>query len=146
MRDELPIRDIPSAWNELCQKLLGIVPSHDTEGALQDIHWAWGEFGYFPTYAIGNLYSATLMKAAERAMPELWTTISESRLTPLREWLNRNVHAWGRIREAEAIVHTSSGKALNTEDFIDYLKRKYEPIFGVTLPSAPVPADGVLLS
>lgn len=140
MRDDLPIRDLPGAWNDRCQKLLGVVPSHDGEGVLQDIHWAWGEFGYFPTYAIGNLYSATLMIAAEREMPELWTAISAGNLTPLREWLNRNVHAWGRMHEAEAIVRASTGKALNTEDFIGYLKQKYEPIFGITLPSAPNPS------
>jgi len=140
MRDDLPVREIPGAWNDLCQKLLGVVPSHDTEGVLQDIHWAWGEFGYFPTYAIGNLYSATLMNAAEREMPELWPTIGEGKLAPLREWLNRNVHRWGRTREAEVIVRTSTGKGLNADDFIGYLKRKYEPIFGVTLPSAPASA------
>jgi carboxypeptidase Taq len=133
MRDDLRVDDLPGAWNQASKALLGISPSNDSEGVLQDIHWAWGEFGYFPTYAIGNLYSASLMRAAERDMPDIWTAVSEGRLLPLREWLNRNVHSAGRLREAEAIVHDCTGNGLNAGDFIRYLKNKYEALFNVSL-------------
>lgn len=133
LRDQLPVQELPGAWNELSRKLLGIQPSNDSEGVLQDIHWAWGEFGYFPTYAIGNLYSATLLSAAERELPDLWESIGRGLLTPLREWLNRNVHAVGRRLDADQIVRACTGSSLNTEDFIAYLKRKYEPLCGISL-------------
>jgi carboxypeptidase Taq len=133
LRNDLTVDELPGAWNELSEQLLGVRPSNDAEGVLQDIHWAWGEFGYFPTYAIGNLYSATLLNAAEHQLPDLWQGIGQGRLTPLREWLNRNVHAVGRLREAEQIVHAAAGRGLVVEDFIDYLKRKYEPLCGVSL-------------
>jgi carboxypeptidase Taq len=133
MRDDLRVDDLPGAWNATSQRLLGVTPGNDSEGVLQDIHWAWGEFGYFPTYTIGNLYSASLMKAAERDTPRLWPSIGEGRLAPLREWLRRNVHTVGRLREAETIVRDCTGAGLNADDFCGYLKNKYETLLGVTL-------------
>jgi len=139
LRNDLPVTELPGAWSELSQKLLGITPSNDSEGVLQDIHWAWGEFGYFPTYAIGNLYSATLLSAVERQIPEFWELIRQGKLSPLREWLNRNVHAVGRLCEAEEIVRASTGTGLVVDDFIGYLVRKYEPLFDVSLGGPPAP-------
>ena len=71
LRGELRVADLPAAWNDASERLLGVRPAHDVEGVLQDIHWAWGEIGYFPTYTIGNLYAAALFAAARRAMPSL---------------------------------------------------------------------------
>ena len=133
LRDELAVEQLPGAWNELYRKHLGVIPSDDTEGVLQDIHWAWGEFGYFPTYAIGNLYSATLLDAASRDLPELWDSIKNGDLAGLRQWLNHRVHIWGRLHEAEEIVGLASGKGLNVDDFIEYLKHKYEPLYRIGL-------------
>ena len=110
LRDELSVEDLASAWNERYRRYLGIEISNDTQGALQDIHWAWGEFGYFPTYTIGNLYSASLFEAATRAMPELMASIGRGNLAPLREWLRTNVHQLGRTFEAEQIVRRATGK------------------------------------
>src|SRR5664279_1083265 len=85
LRDELSVAELPAAWNERYRNYLGIEPVDDVEGVLQDIHWAWGEFGYFPTYTIGNLYSASLFEAAQRELPDLSLIhISEpTRRTPI---------------------------------------------------------------
>jgi len=102
-----------------------VEPSHDNEGVLQDIHWAFGAFGYFPSYAIGNMYAASLARAAERALPSLWVDIGAGRLLPLRDWLRRHVHSVGRAREAEEIVRDATGEGLTERDFLQYLERKF---------------------
>lgn len=132
-RDELKVDDLTPAWNERYQSLLGVNVSDDVNGVLQDIHWAWGEFGYFPTYTIGNLYSASLFAAASRAIPELTASIGQGDLAPLREWLRANVHQWGRIHEAEAIVRRATGNGLVADDFIAYLRQKFESMYEVRL-------------
>ena len=133
LRDELKVDDLAPAWNERYKSLLGVDIADDVNGVLQDIHWAWGEFGYFPTYTIGNLYSASLFAAASNAIPELTALIAQGDLTPLREWLRANVHQWGRIDEAEAIVRRATGNGLVVNDFIAYLKQKFESMYEVRL-------------
>ena len=133
LRDELTVTELPGAWHELYRKYLGVAVPDDSAGVLQDIHWAWGEFGYFPTYTIGNLYSATLLDAATRDIPTLWTLIQAGDLSTLRHWLGVHVHALGRVHDAEEIVRLATGKGLAVDDFIDYLRNKYGPLYGVTL-------------
>lgn len=133
LRDELSVQDLPAAWNERYRNYLGIDPIDDVQGVLQDIHWAWGEFGYFPTYTIGNLYSASLFEAARRSLPDLFETIRRGQFAPLRDWLRLHVHQWGRMYDAEAIVRRATGKGLEADDFIAYLTHKYEPLYGVRL-------------
>ena len=133
LRDQLRVDDLAAAWNDRYRELLGLAVTDDVDGVLQDIHWAWGEFGYFPTYTVGNLYSASLFEAAERAIPDMTQSIERGQLAPLREWLRVNVHQWGRIDEAEAIVRRATGNGLVVDDFIAYLTRKYESLYGVRL-------------
>jgi carboxypeptidase Taq len=122
---KLAVTDLPEAWNERLHALLGIRPAHDVEGVLQDIHWAWGEFGYFPTYALGNLYSASLFSAARRALPTLDVQLQKGELIPLRDWLRKNVHQVGYRLPAEALVERVTGRGITDEDFIAYLDQKY---------------------
>ena len=131
LRGELQVSDLAAAWNERYRRLLGIHVSDDTQGVLQDIHWAWGEFGYFPTYTIGNLYSASLFEAALRSIPDLMSFIEQGRLLPLRDWLKTHVHRFGRIYEAEQIVQKATGIGLNAADFIAYLTRKYQALYAI---------------
>jgi carboxypeptidase Taq len=131
--DALPLGELPSAWNQKMETLLGVRPKNDLEGVLQDIHWAWGELGYFPTYALGNLYSASLFAAARRALPDLEGRIEKGELLPLREWLRENVHAPGYRLPAEDRVRAITREGLTDRDFIAYLKSKYGALYGVTL-------------
>lgn len=125
VRGALAVADLPAAWEERSVRLLGLRPARDSEGVLQDIHWSWGAFGYFPTYTVGNLYAATLFAAARRALPGLEDAIGRGELAPLREWLGRNVHAVGRRQTAEQIVRAAAGAGLTDADFREYLERKY---------------------
>jgi carboxypeptidase Taq len=100
---------------------------------LQDIHWAWGEFGYFPTYALGNLYAASLFRAAKRALPQLEEGFARGELEPLREWLRTHVHAEGHRLPAEELVRKVTGQGLTDVDFLAYLKSKFGALYGITL-------------
>jgi carboxypeptidase Taq len=124
MRGTLEVRALPEAWRERSERLLGVVPQSDTEGVLQDIHWAWGDLGYFPTYTLGNLYAATLFAAAEREVAGLDAALERGDLAPLRRWLTAKVYRVGRRREAEDIVRDAAGEGLTDRDFRSYLERK----------------------
>jgi carboxypeptidase Taq len=124
-RGRLAVADLPAAWNEASARLLGLTPARDSEGVLQDIHWAWGSFGYFPTYTVGNLYAASYFAAARRELAGLEDEIARGELRPLRDWLGRNVHAVGRRRTAEQIAQDVTGTGLTDEDFRAYLEAKY---------------------
>jgi carboxypeptidase Taq len=133
--EKLPVADLPKAWSERMDRLLGLKPTDDATGVLQDIHWAWGEFGYFPTYSLGNLYSAQLWNAARRALPTVEADIAKGQLLGLRDWLRKNVHREGYRLGAEELVQRVTGKSLTDDDFVQYLKDKYSALYGVTLPA-----------
>jgi len=127
---QLPLADLPAEWNARMESLLGVRPPDDVKGVLQDIHWAWGELGYFPTYALGNLYSAQLWAAARPAVqPEL----ERGNLLALREWLRQKIHREGYRYPAEELVQRVCGRGLTDDDFIRYLTAKYSELYGVTL-------------
>jgi carboxypeptidase Taq len=128
---DLSPRDVPGAWTEKMKKYLGIAPKDDAEGCLQDIHWAWGAVGYFPTYSIGNLYSAQLMAAYERAHPSVWSDIEHGRFSPLRDWLRAHVHTRGYLKSAAETVKDAVGADLEVRPFLDYLAKKYGELYGV---------------
>ena len=81
----LMVEDIPSAWNSRMQSYLDIVPEKESDGPLQDIHWAHGAFGYFPTYTLGNLYSVQFFKQAKKEIPDFLCQIEKGNLLPLKE-------------------------------------------------------------
>jgi carboxypeptidase Taq len=126
LRGRLAVKDLPAAWNDRTQALLGLRPARDAEGVLQDIHWAWGELGYFPTYTIGNLYAASLFAAARREVPRLEEEVAAGRLLPLRDWLRERVHRVGRALPAEEIVRRATGRGLCDDDFRAYLEAKHD--------------------
>lgn len=129
LRGDLEVRGLPAEWNRRMKAGLGLVPPDDVAGVLQDIHWAWGEFGYFPTYAVGNLYSASLFGQALRERPGLVDDLSSGKLLPLREWLRSQVHSQGFLLPAEELVRKLTGQGLAEKDFVEYLKRKYKELY-----------------
>ena len=129
LRGDLRVKDLPEAWNDGMGSLLGIKPATSLEGVLQDIHWAWGELGYFPTYALGNLYSASLYRAARKDLPSLDNLISVGNWKPLKDWLNKKIHREGYRCPAEELVQKVTGDGLNDADFIEYLTEKYQVLY-----------------
>ncbi len=133
LRGELQAKELEEAWNEKTKALFGLTPPTPVLGVLQDIHWAWGELGYFPTYALGNLYSASIYACAKKQVPGLEASIAQGKLLPLREWLRSKIHLEGYRCEAEDRIREVTGSGLTDEDFIAYLKEKYSGLYGVAL-------------
>lgn len=133
LRGTLSTRDLDQAWNAKTKALLGLdVPSPEV-GVLQDIHWAFGEFGYFPTYTLGNLYSASLWKALRAHVPTLDADLERGKLSPITAWLKRSIHTEGSRLEAEPLVTRVVGHGLTDADFVAYVKAKYGSLYGITL-------------
>lgn len=125
----LSIEDLPYAWREESKKLLGIVPERDSEGVLQDIHWSMGAFGYFPTYTLGNLYSAQFYRSMQNEIPDIEDQIKNRNLEPVLCWLKENIHQYGSIYPADQLCLKVTGENLNPDYFIDYLTGKYREIY-----------------
>lgn len=125
----LAVQDAPAAWNDAYKKYLGIVPPNDADGVMQDVHWSCGLFGYFPTYAFGNLYSAQLFEAATRAIPNLDEQLARDDYAPLLEWLVVNVHQIGGLKTGEEIIRDATGTGLDSAAFMRYLERKFGDIY-----------------
>ncbi len=127
----MKVDEVPEAWAAKMQEYLGITPANDAEGALQDIHWSHGSFGYFPTYTLGNLYSAQFFNTAKQQNPALENDIAHGNLLTLKSWLNKEIHAVGKMESATTIVQRVTGEPLNARYFVDYLWQKYGDIFNI---------------
>jgi carboxypeptidase Taq len=121
----LAIADLPGAWAEGLQSLLGITPPDDARGCLQDIHWHDGGFGYFPSYTLGAMAAAQLMKAARAATPGLDAALAQGDLSPLVGWLRVNVHAHGASLGFQDLLRAATGKPLDPMDFQAHLASRY---------------------
>jgi len=126
---DLSADDLPDAWREESEKLLGIIPEKDSEGVLQDIHWSMGAFGYFPTYTLGNLYSAQFYRNMQNEIPDIEDQIENKNLRPVLNWLKENIHQYGSIYPADQLCLKVTGENLKPDYFIDYLERKYKGIY-----------------
>jgi len=131
--NKIDAKEAPEIWNQKMEEYLGIKPENDAVGVLQDIHWSQGLFGYFPTYTLGNLYSVQLFNQAKNELPNLEERISNGQLLDLKEWLNKNVHEYGKLYSAKDLVKKITGETLNPEYFIKYLKEKFGLIYNVRL-------------
>lgn len=124
----LEVKDLPEAWNDKMEAYLGIRPTTDAEGVLQDIHWSAGDFGYFPTYALGYMYAAQLNNRLEQDinMPMM---IKTNDFEPIREWLTEHVHRHGKMKKPLEIIEEVTGEGLNPDHLIKYLTDKYTKIY-----------------
>lgn len=122
----MPVEELPQRWNRRLEELLGLRPASDSEGCLQDIHWAEGLFGYFPSYALGHLISAQLSETFERSHGPIEALIAAGEEARLRAWLAEGVWPLGRSVDAEQLVQRLSGRPLSAQPFLDYLSTKVE--------------------
>jgi carboxypeptidase Taq len=122
---ELEVEGLPAAWNEGFHRLLGITPPDDARGCLQDIHWHDGAFGYFPSYTLGAMAAAQLMRAARAAEPGLDAALEQGDFTPLRDWLRRAVHGQGSRLGFQDLLRAATGKPLDPADFTEHLRGRY---------------------
>ena len=122
---DLAVRDLPGAWNEGMQGLLGITPPDDRRGCLQDIHWYDGAFGYFPSYTLGAMAAAQLMAAVRADLPDLDASIAQGDLAPLRGWVRREVHGRANLLGFNDLMRAATGKPLDAKAFEAHLAARY---------------------
>ena len=127
---KLAISDLPEAWNAKMKEYLGVEPPNDALGVLQDIHWSGGAIGYFPTYTLGNLLSAQLFQSAQRDIPDLVEQIRSGRFQELLGWLREKIHKHGRKFPPLELIRRATGRELETESYLKYIREKYSEIYG----------------
>jgi carboxypeptidase Taq len=124
LEQDMPVGELPEAWNRSMGELLGVRPASDAEGCLQDIHWAEGLFGYFPSYALGHLISAQLAEAIEAEIGPIETHVAAGEEALLQAWLARRVWCLGRSVNGAELVEEVSGRPLSAEPFLQHLESK----------------------
>ena len=129
IRGDIAVADIPGAWNARFKELLHVEVPNDTKGCLQDVHWSGGSFGYFPTYTLGNLYSAQIYNTAGKELGDLDAQFRVGDFTTLREWLNKKVHTHGMRYRASDLVKEITGEPLTHTYLMDHLKGKLGPLY-----------------
>lgn len=124
----LTVNELPARWNELMKEYFGLDVPTDTLGVLQDIHWAGGSFGYFPTYALGSAYAAQLYHQMKKEI-NVEKIIRSGSLQEIHEWLKEKVHKFGGSKTPQEILILATGEKFNPQYYIDYLKEKYSKIY-----------------
>ena len=122
-------KDLPEIWNSKMKDYLGIVPPNDAQGVLQDIHWSSGMFGYFSTYALGNIISAQLWEKFKSLDPEIDDQIRQGDFSSLLSWLRVKIHQYGRKYKPQELVKRVTKTSIDSEPYIRYLNSKYKEIY-----------------
>jgi carboxypeptidase Taq len=122
---ELKVKDLPEAWNSRIEDRLGVRPTNDAEGCLQDVHWAVGSFGYFPSYAIGSVIAGQLYEALRNDRPQLDDEIAAGQFGGLFDWLRQNVHSLGASMSTPELIQNATGKPLSASAWVRYVEAKY---------------------
>jgi len=131
MEGSLKVKDAPEVWNTKFKEYLGIVPPNDAQGILQDVHWSFGGFGYFPTYALGNLVSAQLWECMNKDIPTLEEQVEKAQFSEILGWLSKNLHKFGAKFEPQALVKKVTGSFITPEPYMRYLESKFKSIYSL---------------
>lgn len=126
---DLKVEDLPEIWNSKYEEYLGVSPSTNAEGILQDVHWAGASFGYFPSYALGYIYASQFKAAMLKDIPQFDSLLEQGNLAPIKEWLTQNVHQYGALKKPLDILKAATGEGLNGKYLADYLEEKYTKIY-----------------
>lgn len=131
LKGDLAAADLPGAWNEKYRDYLGVEVPDDAHGCLQDIHWSMGALGYFPTYTLGNLYSAQFFEAAQAQLGDLHALFATGDFSPLLDWLRTHIHAPGMTYPSAQLCQHVTGKPLTADPLMRHLEAKLLPIYGL---------------
>ena len=127
--DKIDTADLPELWRDAMKRYLGVVPEDDAHGVLQDVHWSSGLFGYFPSYMLGNLYSAQFFATARREIANLDEKIARGKLSDLLSWLRKNIHQYGKMYEPKELIERVTGEKPDPSYFVRYIMDKYTDVY-----------------
>ena len=126
----ITVDNLPEVWNSKMKEYLGVIPETDSDGVMQDVHWAAGLVGYFPSYALGSAYSAQIFNSMKKDI-NIDKVLERGEMNRVREWLGEKIHRYGKLKETPEIIKEITGEELNPKYYIDYLKEKYSKIYGI---------------
>jgi len=130
LAEKVTVDELPQVWNEKYREYLGVEVEHDSEGVMQDTHWAGGMYGYFPSYALGNIYGGQLLAAMERDLPEWRSRVAAGSFSEVKRWLVEHVHRHGDLYDPIDLIKVATGEELTIEPFLRYLDEKYSELYG----------------
>ncbi|MHA2118689.1 MAG: carboxypeptidase M32, partial [Candidatus Thorarchaeota archaeon] len=128
--DKISVSELPQVWNEKYAEYLGVEVKDDAEGVLQDSHWGGGMYGYFPSYALGNVYDGQWLQQMNKDLPEWSSHITQGELNPILNWLAENIMSKASLYDPADLVKHVTGNELDANPFLDFLEHKYAHMFG----------------
>lgn len=128
--NKITVADLPSVWNQKYKEALGIIVENDAEGVMQDTHWASGYYGYFPTYALGNIYSGQILAAMKKANPKWRIELSQGNVGNIRKWLTAKVYSQGNLYDPADLIRKITGTSLTVKPYLKYLEDKFSEVYG----------------
>ncbi len=128
--DKITVSELPQVWNERYSEYLGIDVPDDANGVLQDTHWASGYFGYFPSYALGNIYDGMLLDKMQKDMPDWLSRIANGEIIPIVNWMKEKVHIQSAMYDPADLMEKVTGTKLTADPFLRYVENKYSTLFG----------------
>ena len=128
--DKITVDEFPQIWNESYRQYLGVDVDDDSEGVMQDTHWASGYYGYFPSYALGNIYSGQILASMEKDIRDWREQISKGDFRNVKQWLVKNVHSYGNLYNPPDLIKIIAGRELTVDYYLNYLQKKYSSLYG----------------
>jgi carboxypeptidase Taq len=128
--DKITVKELPEIWNAKYKEYLGLKIENDSEGVMQDTQWACGYYGYFPCYALGNIYGGQLLQAMEETIPDWRKRLAKGNFRDVKKWLAKNVHSQGNLYDPADLIKRVTGTTVDVKPFLNYLNKKYSDLYG----------------
>jgi len=128
--NKITVAELPQIWNQSYKEYLGVNIENDSEGVMQDTHWASGLYGYFPSYALGNIYSGQILATMEKELPEWKTQISSGNFQNIKQWLTTHIHNHGNLYDPAGFIKKITEEELSVKPYLNYLHKKYSKLYG----------------
>ncbi|MCB0820787.1 MAG: carboxypeptidase M32, partial [Bacteroidetes bacterium] len=125
IQGKIKCTELKDAWNSMYESELGLKVPDDNHGVLQDVHWAHGSFGYFPTYTLGSLYAAQFNKQIRTELPSVFNTLTTASFSEIISWLGKKVYSKGRLFDSSELCQQITGSHLSADAFLDYSRKKF---------------------
>jgi carboxypeptidase Taq len=127
---EIEVRDLPREWNRLYKEYLGVDVPDDKRGVLQDSHWAGGNIGYFPSYALGSAYGAQYLRKMKETV-DVDACVRAGNFKPINDWLRERIWQYGSLMTPAEVFQNAVGEPFDPTVFTDYLEKKYGELYGL---------------
>lgn len=128
-RDGVNAEELPKMWNDKMEEMIGVRPQNDAEGILQDVHWSSGSFGYFPSYALGNIYDGMFLEQITEELGDVDTILAEGRIKEITKWLHDKIHRYGSLYPSKEVIKRVCGKEISAKPILKYFEEKYSRIY-----------------